>query len=60
MGMVIFGEEGPKKIKLFLVGDELRWKNVKLLARKTHKLDLKQVTNIEWGMTSHAFPKYLP
>lgn len=55
MKMTLYTVDGPKKIKMFLVGMELRWRTVKIISRKTYKVDLRNVDYLEWGKRTAAF-----
>ena len=40
-----------------IVGSELRWKALKIFARKRYKIDLKEILLIEWGKKTPNFKK---
>lgn len=55
MAITVYSEEGVKKIKMFLVGTQLRWRTVRMITRKTFKLDLEDIQYIEWGKKTANF-----
>jgi hypothetical protein len=55
LSMTLYAEDGPKKVKIFLVGTELRWRQVRMITRKTFKCDLRTVQYVEWGKKTRAF-----
>jgi hypothetical protein len=55
LNITLYTVDGPKKIKMFMVGMELRWRMIKIISRKTYKIDLRELEYIEWGKRTAVF-----
>lgn len=54
MTITMHTADGPRQIKLFLVGTDLRWKSLNILSRKTYKLSLHDVVHVEKGKNTNV------
>ena len=54
MSITMHTADGPRQIKLFLVGTDLQWKSLKILTRKTYKLSLHDVIHFESGKNTNV------